>query len=103
MAATPRIAILGIGPAGLNTTSLLHRNGISSTVFERDSRHTNLARVGTLDVHANSGQKSLRAAGLLEKFHSMIRPEWEFLRALKKDGTVLLNKNEEVHDSIGEQ
>ncbi|KAJ8117573.1 hypothetical protein ONZ43_g4182 [Nemania bipapillata] len=95
---TPRIAIIGAGPAGLMLASILRHNNISCTVFERDSSAVARAQGGTLDIHEYSGQKALDAAGLLDKFRAVVRPGGEAIRILKKDGTVLFEDNGE-HES----
>ncbi|KAI0139604.1 FAD/NAD(P)-binding domain-containing protein [Hypoxylon sp. NC0597] len=91
---TPKIAIVGAGPVGLTLANILHRNGIKSTIFERESSATVRAQGGTLDIHAESGQQALVAAGLLSEFRKLSRPEGEATRLIKSDGTVLLDENE---------
>ncbi|KAI3325225.1 FAD/NAD(P)-binding domain-containing protein [Xylariaceae sp. AK1471] len=86
---TPRIAIIGAGPGGLMLASILHHNQIPCTVFERDSSSVAREQGGTLDLHEYSGQRALDAAGLLEKFRSVVREGGEALRIIKNDGTVL--------------
>ncbi|OTA53091.1 FAD/NAD(P)-binding domain-containing protein [Hypoxylon sp. EC38] len=91
---TPKIAIVGAGPVGLTFAAILHRNGIKSTIFERESSATVRAQGGTLDIHAETGQQALIAAGLLSEFWKVSRPEGEATRIVKRDGTVLLDENE---------
>ncbi|RYP40893.1 hypothetical protein DL767_001374 [Monosporascus sp. MG133] len=49
---------------------------------------------GTLDIHADSGQRALAAAGLLEEFNRVARPEGEAMRGVRKDGVVVWNEND---------
>ncbi|KAI1126946.1 hypothetical protein F5Y10DRAFT_243805 [Nemania abortiva] len=99
--ATPRIAVIGAGPAGLMLASILHHNNIPCTIFERDSSAVARAQGGTLDIHEYSGQRAIDAAGLLEKFHAVVRPGGEAMRIIKKDGTVLFEDSGE-HEDEGE-
>ncbi|XXG99643.1 hypothetical protein Hte_005984 [Hypoxylon texense] len=103
-----KIAIIGAGPAGLTLAAILHRHGIKSTIFERDSSATVRAQGGTLDIHAESGQRAIVAAGLMAEFKKFARPEGDVARIIKKDGTVVLDENEQRHEhpprgSSGEQ
>ncbi|KAI1805045.1 FAD/NAD(P)-binding domain-containing protein [Daldinia bambusicola] len=91
---TPNIAIIGAGPVGLMLAAILHHNGIKFKIFERETSATVRAQGGTLDIHAETGQKALAAAGLLPAFKKISRPEGEATRVVKKDGTVLLDENE---------
>ncbi|KAI8959261.1 FAD/NAD(P)-binding domain-containing protein [Daldinia sp. FL1419] len=91
----PKIAIVGAGPVGLMLAAILHHNGIKSIIFERETSATARAQGGTLDIHAETGQKALAAAGLLSAFKRISRPEGEATRIVKKDGIVLLDENEQ--------
>ncbi|KAI1339445.1 hypothetical protein F5Y15DRAFT_382567 [Xylariaceae sp. FL0016] len=91
----PKIAIIGAGPVGLTLASILHHNDITCTVFERDSHAQVRAQGGTLDIHPASGQRALVAAGLLDKFQSIVRPEGEAMRIYDKQGTLLLDMSGE--------
>lgn len=72
-----KIAIVGAGPVGLSLAAILHHRGIKSVVFDRDSSATARSQGGTLDIHADSGQRALTAAGLrmfTRNFLSPFRP-----------------------------
>ncbi|KAI1204153.1 FAD/NAD(P)-binding domain-containing protein [Annulohypoxylon truncatum] len=92
---TPKIAIIGAGPVGLTLAAILHRNGIRSTVFERETSAAVRAQGGTLDIHADAGQRALVAAGLLGEFRKRAREEGEAMRLLRGDGTVVLDEDVE--------
>ncbi|KAL1639175.1 hypothetical protein SLS58_008143 [Diplodia intermedia] len=71
---TPRIAIIGAGPAGLCLASLLQLHSISSTIFEKDTSAAHRATAGgCLDLHESSGQAALREAGLWDEFQRLAR------------------------------
>ncbi|RYP72337.1 hypothetical protein DL771_004311 [Monosporascus sp. 5C6A] len=100
----PKIAIIGAGPVGLTLANILHRNGITSfRVFERDTKARSTSNAlaqggGTLDVHADSGQRALAAAGLLEEFNKVARQEGEAVRVVRKDGVVVWDENDTQED-----
>src|SRR5260221_14407200 len=66
-----QVGIIGAGPAGLLLAEILHRNGVESVVFERQSRDYVLARIRagvleptTVDVLRENGlAKRLDAEG----------------------------------------
>ncbi|KAI0199446.1 hypothetical protein F4808DRAFT_432512 [Astrocystis sublimbata] len=91
----PRIAIVGAGPAGLMVASILHHNGIPSTIYERDSSAVARSQGGTLDLHEYSGQQALHAAGLLDKFRAVVRQGADTMKILAKDGTTLFDNSNE--------
>ncbi|KAJ2988490.1 hypothetical protein NUW58_g3948 [Xylaria curta] len=96
---TPKIAIIGAGPAGLMLASILHHSNISCTLFERDSSAVARAQGGTLDIHEYSGQRALDAAGLLDEFRTVMRQGGDAIRILTKNGTVLFEHNGE-HEGV---
>ncbi|MBZ4187804.1 FAD-dependent oxidoreductase [Niabella beijingensis] len=69
-----RTAIIGAGPAGLTMARLLQQQGADVTVFERDKDPAARIRGGTLDLHKNSGQETLKKAGLLEHYYATALP-----------------------------
>jgi 2-polyprenyl-6-methoxyphenol hydroxylase-like FAD-dependent oxidoreductase len=72
-AQSPAIAILGAGPSGLAFARLMRLNHITYTIFERDESSSTVGQGGTLDVHAETGQQTLKEAGLLEQFRAKAR------------------------------
>ncbi|KAI0160003.1 FAD/NAD(P)-binding domain-containing protein [Hypoxylon sp. FL1284] len=98
-----RIAIIGAGPVGLTLAAILHHRSIQCTVFERDTSATSRDQGGTLDIHEDSGQRAIVAAGLMAEFKKVSRPEADVACIIKKDGTVLLDENEPATREWGEE
>lgn len=72
----PRIAIVGGGPSGLVLLNILARHNISATLYERDEQFSTRSHLGgMLDLHVETGQAAIRAAGLWEPFAKHSRPE----------------------------
>ncbi|MFL9483416.1 FAD-dependent oxidoreductase [Chitinophagaceae bacterium LWZ2-11] len=69
-----KIAIIGAGPVGLAMAALLQQKGIDVTVYERDEDALTRISGGTLDLHKGSGQDTMKAAGLLERYYAMAIP-----------------------------
>ncbi|MEV4615244.1 NAD(P)/FAD-dependent oxidoreductase [Kitasatospora sp. NPDC049258] len=86
----PRIAIVGAGLGGLTCAQVLQQHGRSVTVFEREATADARPQGGTLDLHADTGQAALRAAGLLDRFQALSRPEGEEWRVLDFADAALL-------------
>ncbi|WKX73803.1 NAD(P)/FAD-dependent oxidoreductase [Streptomyces sp. XD-27] len=81
-ARAPRVAVIGAGPGGLTCARILQTHGRSVTVFERETSPDARPQGGTLDMHADTGQAALRAAGLLDRFRALARPEGQEWRTL---------------------
>jgi 2-polyprenyl-6-methoxyphenol hydroxylase-like FAD-dependent oxidoreductase len=83
-----KIAIVGGGPAGLTLARLLQRSGAHLTVFERDASALERGQGGSLDLHPDAAQLALAAAGLIEEFEAIARPEDQSYTIFDKDGVV---------------
>ncbi len=88
-----RIAIIGGGPGGLMLARLLQVKGIAATVFERDTHAGERPQGGSLDLHAETGQHAMRAAGLEAEFRAAARPEDQGDRLYDAQGTLLFDRD----------
>jgi 2-polyprenyl-6-methoxyphenol hydroxylase-like FAD-dependent oxidoreductase len=92
------IAIIGAGLSGLTLARVLHLNGIESVVFDLDASPTARSQGGMLDMHVESGQAALRAAGLYDEFRNLVLQGGEAMRVLDKYGTVRLSEDGDAAD-----
>ncbi|EJD44208.1 FAD/NAD(P)-binding domain-containing protein, partial [Auricularia subglabra TFB-10046 SS5] len=84
---SPRIAIIGGGPAGLVLLNVLARNNVSATLFERDEEFSARGKLGgSLDLHPKSGQAALKAAGVWGEFEKAARPEGQAMTLVNHKG-----------------
>ncbi|QLQ35474.1 FAD-dependent oxidoreductase [Micromonospora robiginosa] len=86
-----RVAIVGGGLGGLTLARILHRHGLGAAVYERESHRAERTQGGSLDLHPESGQRALAAAGLEARFRSEARPQGEEHRILDPAGRVLVH------------
>lgn len=82
------ITIIGAGPGGLTLARVLHVHGIESVVYDSDASATARHQGGMLDLHEDSGQAALRAAGLHDEFRARVLEGGDATRVLDKHGTV---------------
>ncbi|MFE0459206.1 FAD-dependent oxidoreductase [Kitasatospora sp. NPDC058965] len=82
------LAILGGGLGGLTLARVLHVHGLDAAVFDLEPSAAARTQGGMLDIHEESGQQALRAAGLHEQFEQLIHPGGQAVRLLGPDGTV---------------
>ncbi len=94
----PKIAIIGGGPGGLTLARLLHVQGIAATVFERDAGSAARIQGGSLDLHTESGLAALEAAGLMDAFNRVARPEDQGVRLYDRDGACVFDDGDEAHE-----
>lgn len=95
---TTTIAIVGGGPGGLMLARLLQLRGIAATVFERDTHSEERQQGGSLDLHAETGQRAMRLAALEDAFLAEARPEHQGDRLYDAAGTLLWDQDGVGHD-----
>ncbi|WP_112243545.1 FAD-dependent oxidoreductase [Kribbella monticola] len=101
MSAHHPIAIIGAGLGGLMLARVLHVNGVTCAVFDLDASPTARSQGGMLDLHVDSGQAALRAAGLYDEFRGLVFQGGEATRILDKHGVVRFAE-EDHGDGSGE-
>jgi 2-polyprenyl-6-methoxyphenol hydroxylase-like FAD-dependent oxidoreductase len=92
MTAHHPIAIIGAGLGGLTLARVLRVAGIEANVFEADASADARGQGGMLDIHEESGQAALRAAGLYEEFRGLIHHGGEAMRVLDWHARVHLDE-----------
>lgn len=82
------ITILGAGLGGLVLARILYINGVDVRIFESDPSASARHQGGMLDMHVESGQAALSAAGLYDEFRAIVLEEGDASRVLDKTGRV---------------
>ena len=97
---TTPITVVGAGLGGLVLARVLHGHDIPVTVYEAEASAAARAQGGLLDIHPETGQAALAAAGLTGQFQKLVLPGRESYRVLDRTGTVLLDRTD---DGTGER
>ena len=85
------ITIVGAGLGGLTLASVLHRHGIASRVYDLDESPTSRNQGGLLDMHEESGQAAIAAAGLSDAFAELVVTGGDATRVLDRHGNAYLD------------
>ncbi|MFF3071272.1 FAD-dependent oxidoreductase [Kitasatospora sp. NPDC057904] len=85
------IAVLGAGLGGLTLARVLHVHGVEAAVFDLEASPEARTQGGMLDIHEESGQRALHAAGLYDGFRALVHEGGEAMRLVAPDGTVRLD------------
>ncbi|KUN86309.1 FAD-dependent oxidoreductase [Streptomyces griseoruber] len=89
------VAVVGAGLGGLTLARVLHVHGVRAAVFDLDASPAARTQGGMLDIHDDSGQEALRAAGLHEAFRSLTHRGGEALRVLDQDAVVRMEQTDD--------
>ncbi|MFC9252879.1 FAD-dependent oxidoreductase [Amycolatopsis thailandensis] len=89
------IAIIGAGLGGLTLARVLHVNGVEAAVFDLDASPSARTQGGMLDIHEDSGQEALRAAGLHDDFRALVHVGGEAMRILDRHAVVHFEEADE--------
>lgn len=92
------IAIIGAGMSGLALAAVLRANGVQATIFEAEKSPAARTQGGMLDIHEDTGQPALRAAGLHDEFRAIVHPGGESLRLIDQSGNIVF---ESADDGTG--
>lgn len=86
------LTIIGAGLGGLTLARILHIHGIGAVIYDQDASAQARPQGGMLDIHPESGQMALRAAGLYDEFSALIHLGGDGTRILDKQAAVWMDE-----------
>ncbi|OLZ74336.1 FAD-dependent oxidoreductase [Streptomyces sp. IMTB 2501] len=89
------VTVVGAGLGGLAFARVLHVHGMTAALFDLDPSPAARIQGGMLDIHDDSGQEALRAAGLYEEFLRRVHPGGQAMRVLDRHATVRLAEGDD--------
>lgn len=92
---TTPVTIVGAGLGGLVLARILHQHGIAATIYEAEPSPQARTQGGQLDIHHDTGQPALQAAGLFEEFRAIVHEGAEAVRVLDPFGALLFDQADE--------
>ena len=83
------MTIIGAGLGDLVLARVLHLQGATATIYEAEPSADARRQGGQFDIHFENGQLALEAAGLTDRFRSIIHKSDEAVRVLDSTGRLM--------------
>ncbi|QDZ15818.1 FAD-dependent oxidoreductase [Humibacter ginsenosidimutans] len=88
------ISIIGAGLSGLVCARILQLHNVPVTIYELDDSAEARRQGGSLDIHDDTGQVALKAAGLWDQAREHAHPSGESMRVMDKHAHVFVDTPE---------